>query len=233
MKSTSKTSVEPAPSVSGILGISKDLGNGKDDSEPVAPVSETATPKTPISLDPFDPEAVRLDVSFNETVGVTRLLTTIPVRQPTKQEFVRVHRDPKYRVTPVGLVELQAERESYLVARGMVSELPGQYALVTLYTAINRQGVLFLWPVKLPGFDGRQMAWHRSKQEAAEKAMDRWVRIQANQSMGAYEIFLAREDLSEPVWPDITMAEIIKIAFRYHLIDKDDHLVVKQLRGEI
>ena len=37
----------------------------------------------------------------------------------------------------------------------MAQELPGEFATVTLFTTINRQGTLHLWPVKLPGPDGQ------------------------------------------------------------------------------
>src|SRR6478609_4411349 len=43
--------------------------------------------------DPFDPENLRLDQSFVETSGVKKLLTTVPVRKPNNQDFVRVHPD--------------------------------------------------------------------------------------------------------------------------------------------
>ena len=48
-----------------------------------------------------------------------------------------------------------------------------------LYTAINRQKVVFLWPARLPGDDGRALAWHQSAQDAAEHAIKRWVRVPA------------------------------------------------------
>jgi hypothetical protein len=54
------------------------------------------------SANPFDNlSALRLDQSYADTVGVKKLLTTVPVRKPNRQEFVRVHRDPAYRLTPV------------------------------------------------------------------------------------------------------------------------------------
>jgi len=183
-------------------------------------------------LDPFDPAALRLDV-LSEDVGVKRLLTTIPVRKPRKQEFVRVNPAPEYRISPIAMIELEPEREVYLVPPAMAGELSGMFGQFALYTAITRQNVLFLWPVKLPGDDGRQMEWHRSLAEAAEKAMTDWVRVRANMALGAYEISLAIGRLSEPNWPDLTLPEILKIAFRDRMVDRDDHIVVKRLRGEI
>ena len=43
--------------------------------------------------DPFDPAALRLDQSFADTVGVKKHVTTVPVRKPNRQDFVRVHPD--------------------------------------------------------------------------------------------------------------------------------------------
>ena len=37
-------------------------------------------------------------------------------------------------------------------------------------TAINRQGVLFLWPIRLPGADGKIDDWSRSAMDAADEA---------------------------------------------------------------
>src|SRR5882724_9857021 len=137
---------------------------------------------------PFDPAALRLDQSF---AIVKKLLTMVPVRKPNRQDFVRVHRDQAYRLTPAAIIELKEDRAVYLVTPAMAMELPGELAAVTLFTVVNRQGVLHLWPVKLPGSDGKYNEWHRSSAEAAEFAMHKWVRITANMSLGAYEVFEA------------------------------------------
>ena len=46
----------------------------------------------------FDPAALRLNQSFADTVGVKKLTTTVPVRKPNRQDFVRVHPRPEYRL---------------------------------------------------------------------------------------------------------------------------------------
>lgn len=120
--------------------------------------------KTP---DPFDPSSLRLDQSFADGEGVKKLLLTVPVRKPKRQDFVRVHPDAAYRATGVGIIELRDEQETYLVSRAVAGDLEREFTLVTLFLAINRQGVLFLWPVKLPGHDGKHNEWHRSAGEAA------------------------------------------------------------------
>src|SRR5438477_12327389 len=91
---------------------------------------------------PFNPAAIRLSQSFAGTVGVKKLLTTVPVRKPNRQDFVRVHPDPTYRATPVAVIELKEYRETYLLSPSMAQQLPGEFNAVTLNTAINRQGDL-------------------------------------------------------------------------------------------
>jgi hypothetical protein len=96
---------------------------------------------------------------------------------------------------------------------------------------INRQGVLSLWPLKLPDPEGRRDGWARSALEAAQHAMRRWVRMRANLSLGAYEIFEAQDKIPDPEWPDMPFQEILQIAFRDQFIDDVNHPVLKRLRG--
>jgi len=188
----------------------------------------TNDPKTENS---FDPTTLRLDQSFADTVGVKKLLTTVPVRKPGRQEFVRVSVEPAFRLTPAAIIEIKEDREVYLVRPEIVPAVPGEFAMVTLFTAITRQGTLFLWPVKLPSPEGRHNEWHRSAAEGAERAMSKWVRVTASMSLGAYEIFEASGDLPEPVWPEFPFHEILKIAFRERLVDRPDHPLVQRLQG--
>ena len=184
------------------------------------------------ALNPFENlSALRLDQSYADTVGVKKLLTTVPVRKPNRQDFVRVHDDPRYRLTPTAIIEIKEDREVYLVTPDMAQALPGEFATVTLFTTINRQGTLHLWPVTLPNPDGRHNEWHRSAAEGAERAMKKWVRVTASMSLRAYEIFEASGELPDPLWPDFSFQEILKIAFRERLVDRADHPLVQRLQG--
>jgi hypothetical protein len=182
------------------------------------------------SADPFDPENLRLDQSFTEATGVKKLLTTVPVRKPKPQDFIRVHSDEAYRAD-VAIIELEEERENYLVTPNTAADLQNELRVKTLFTAINRQGMVFLLPVPVTAADMRILEWHRSLREGAEMAMRRWVRVQANRNMGAYEISEATGAIPEPTWPDVPFRELLRIAFRDRFIDRLDHPVVRQLRG--
>lgn len=188
---------------------------------------QTATPNP----NPFAPENLRIDLSLAEGVGVKKMIVWIPVRKPHDQEFVRVRPEPGYHL-PAAVITLKDERETFLVTPDIAREIPGEFTLSTIYTTINRQGNLLLWPVRLPDANGRQMEWHRSQDEAAAKAMTTWVRIKANMNLGAYDIFEATATIPQPEWPDLSFDRILEIAFRGRLINSFDHPVLKQLRGE-
>jgi hypothetical protein len=180
--------------------------------------------------DSFDLSKLRLDQSFTETAGVKRLLTTVPVRKPSPQDFVRVHAGQDYR-DAFALIELKDDRETYLVLPSIAREIPGEFFMATIRTAVNRQGNIFLWPIRMPAPDGKILEWHRSAAEAAVVAERRWVRVKANQSNGAYDIFVAEATIADPIWPELPFQELLRIGFRDRLVDDIDHAVLKRLRG--
>jgi hypothetical protein len=187
-----------------------------------------AKPEIP---DPFDLENLRLNPSYVETAGVKKLRNTVPARRPSPQDFVRVHPDPTYREN-FGMIELKDDREDYLVLPHLVPQLPGEIVFKTIFTAINRQGVVSLWPVRLPSPDDKPNAWWQSAREAAELAMTKWVRMRANMSLGAYDLFTAESDIPDPQWSELEpFQDLLRIAYRGRLVVDLDHPVIKRLSG--
>jgi len=180
----------------------------------------------------FDLTRLRLSQNFESIIGVKKALLTVPVRKPNRQEFVRVHPDESMHF-PTAVLEVKEDREIYLVDKPLWSELPGEIIPVVLFTAINRQGVVFLWLARLPKSDGRHEEWSRSALEAAQMAKSNWVRVAANMSLGAYEVVQASGDLSEPEWPDVQMEKLLEVAFKDHYISDFSHPIIRRLRGEI
>src|SRR6516165_2084121 len=90
----------------------------------------------------FDFNALRLSQAYEQTAGVEKLFTTVPVRKPNKTEFVRVHPEMCFDTM---LLELKEDRESYLVLPHLLTDVSGIAVPVSLRVAINRAGVLFLW----------------------------------------------------------------------------------------
>lgn len=196
-----------------------------DEVDPLVEALSTTPPP-----DPFDLNNLRLDQSFVEGAGAKKLLTTVPVRKPHQQDFVRVHPSPEYRAT-FAAIEVKDDREYYLLLPNIAKELPGEFAMVTIHTAINRQGVVFLWPVRLPSPDGKENDWVRSMREAADRALTHWIRMKANMSLGAYDIYEAESTISDPTWPDLPFQELVRIGFRDRLVNHMEHPLIKRLRG--
>ncbi|MGO8763251.1 MAG: hypothetical protein ACLQUS_14800 [Desulfobaccales bacterium] len=196
------------------------------------PAAIMCPPNNPVADDPFDLNKLRLSQDFAANLGVKKALLTVPVRKPNRQEFIRVHPDVDWRLQTV-ILDLKEEQETYLVDPNLWGQLPGELIPMVVYTVMNRQGVLMLWPIRLPGEDGRHNEWHRSALEAAEMAQKEWIRVAANKSLGAYEVYQAVADIPEPEWPDTTFQEILRVAFKDRFIRSSDHPVVRRLRGEI
>jgi len=183
------------------------------------------------SNSPFDPANLRLPQNFGASAGVKKLTTTIPVRKPGKQDFVRVHPDPAYSIE-TAVLEFKEERETYLVAPGLWDGLLGELTPKALFTTINRQKVVSLWPIRLPGEDGRIDEWNESAIDAATLGQKQWVRVSANMSLGAYDVYEATGEIPDPEWPELDLGQILEIAFKGRFIKDSDHPALKRLRGE-
>jgi hypothetical protein len=184
--------------------------------------------------DPFDLSRLRLSQDFVAAAGIKKVLNTNPCRKPSKEWFVQTHPDPAYRLQTC-VVELKEDGETYLVDPSLWPELVSEstFSPRALITSINRQGVVFVWPIRLPGSDGRLDEWSRSAMEAAALAAGKWVRIQSNLSLGAYEVYEAAGQWTPPDWPDMPFQELLKIAFKDRFISALDHPILKRLRGEV
>lgn len=185
------------------------------------------------SADPFDPARLRLSQDFGADLGIRRVLNRVPVDKPNKAWWVRTHPDEAFRLQ-TGLLELKEERERYLVNPslwGALATEPAFYPAI-LITSISRQGVVFLWPIRLPGPDGRANPWHQSAFDAAERARSAWVRVYADMALGAYSCDESTAIRDEPEWPSEPLRELLRIAFRDRFIAEWGHPVLKQLRGE-
>ena len=180
--------------------------------------------------DPFDPAELRLSQDFASSLSVKKMLTTVPCRKPNRHEFVRVHPGEDWRLE-TGVFEDKMNREVFLVARNLWPELAGEVYPVCLFLAANRQGDVFLWPVKLPGSDGRSNTWNESALSAARLAESKWVRVAANMPGGLYDVFEAAGELSEPGWPELSFPEVLKLSFKDRFIQSADHPAVLALRG--
>ena len=91
----------------------------------------------------FDLASLRLSQDFGSMVGVKKVITTIPVHKPHKQDFVRVRVEDDYQFS-TAVIEMKEDRETFLVAQPLWNELPGEIIPKVFLTGMTRQGVLFL-----------------------------------------------------------------------------------------
>jgi hypothetical protein len=173
-----------------------------------------------------------LSQSFGDLTPVKKVITTISVRRPNPQDFVRVHSSPEYQAD-VATLTLKEHREVYLVDPSLLPAMPGDIQPRRLVTAISRQGVLFVWPLRLPSEDGRADNWLVSDLEAASLGKSSWIRVQPNMAGGFYNVLSCTAAIPEPDWPELSFNDILPIGFRGKYIKDLDHPVLRRLRGEL
>jgi len=180
-----------------------------------------------LNLDDF-----RLPQNFTELVGVRRMLTRVPVRRPDRQWFVRTHPEPAFHFT-TAIIEVKEDREHYLVRPQAMEACMNELQPTILHATMSRAGVLFLWPTRLPNRDGKDNLWYASAREAAVFAERHWASVRASTDLGGYEVFQAIADIPDPEWPNITMPELLALAFKDKIIDAIDHPVLLRLQGAV
>jgi hypothetical protein len=189
---------------------------------------------SPVLPDPFDAEALRLPPAFDHNAGVRKVISTIPVRKPHSQEWIRVHPGEDFSAN-FGVIILKDDNEYYLLHPNLVGAYENEMTRVRIFVCLSMNKTLFLWAAKLPGSGHKNAdSWNNSAIEAAEAAMKRKLRVQSNRALGAYEYFFSDNPTPEndPVWPDLSYNEMLRIAFAKpgRFIDSHNHEVIRLLR---
>jgi hypothetical protein len=96
-----------------------------------------------------------------------------------------------------------------------------------LVLVIDRQNELRLWPLRLPGPDGREDDWMSSALAVAEQAKTGWVRLVAGNN--GYQSITTAATIPEPTWPTMTLDEILDLAFAKKRIRTMDDPVLRRL----
>ena len=179
----------------------------------------------------LDIHALSMSQDFDAMINVVKVTTDIPVGRQSNQVFIRTHPDKTYRLLTKVLEDKEA-RETYVVNPELWPVLSRDLTSKALFTVINRQNTLSLWPIRLPDETGKLDPWNQSALEAAQLAQNHWIRVVSNMAQGSYDVFKAIGDLPEPEWPELSFQEIVDIAFKGKYISNLDHPVLRKLRGE-
>jgi len=206
-------------------------------SNPTIMTSETNTsadpslPPTTVPVDLSDLAAYALPPGQECIVASTTLITQVPVRKPTKNQWVRTWPDTAdWRPWP--LLEIKEDGETYLVAQSVHEALAGEGSFISarLVPTVTSAGVFTFWPIRLPDSEGKLNPWHESAANAADLARSQWIRIVANMQLGGYDVRTTPFEL-EPKWPSLPHGDLLKTAFRGRLIDSPEPPVVRRLKG--
>lgn len=181
-------------------------------------------------VNPYDPARFVIRAT-DSLVKAEQLLTKMSVGKSPKTSFVMASSAPDHMIM-VGILELLAERETYLLTPESLAGVDPKLVRMSVLTlAVDRMGNPFLWETRQPDVAGNDNPWAESMRIALGEGKKRWVRVVANMGLGAYDLFVAPGDLSEPVWPKYSMSEMLKAAFAGRVIDSAEHPVLLRLRG--
>ena len=212
------------------------MTNTINSNKPTPAADSTTDTSLPITsttdAEEFDIASLRIPSNFGASLGVKKILNLVPVGKPINSQFFRTHPSVDMQFSAMILAP-KGTQETYLVSQHVAEHLPELIKPVTIILIIDRQGNLRLVPVPYPGPDGQRNPWHQSLLEALTLAKTDWLRISANMQNGGYDVYQARATLASPEWPEHTMDEIIKIAFRGRIINDLDHPVVQGLFGKV
>lgn len=174
----------------------------------------------------------RISTGYGETLGSKKLITHVSVGKPGKGRFFRSSKvDPNS--INVYLYEDKAENTFHLVSPEVADVLGNLVRGMTLHLAIDRANNPFLIPVPLPDDNGQRNSWPQSLLGAIEHARDKWVRIESDKSAGVYQIHEAQGLLEEPKWPELSLEELVNIAFAGRVINDLEHPKVQTALGKL
>jgi hypothetical protein len=177
---------------------------------------------------------IRKSVAYDAKAATKKLLVNVRVRKPDKTWFVRVHPSSDYRIMAY-ILELDREAPYLILLDALPKDIEQTVVLVELVTAIDTEGVLFLWPLRQPRGDKKRddNEWNASARSAALTAETRWIKIVADQHAGCYNVYSPIQSLSDPNWAELpTFTQLLTVAFRDRLVESIDHPVLVQLAGE-
>jgi hypothetical protein len=110
------------------------------------------------------------------------------------------------------MVEGKIDKDFYFVMPNMAAAMEGETFVAALVLCANPDRIPFFWPVRAID-ENRSNAYTDTAHTAIKMAVDKWVKIRANQKPGAgyYDIFIAKGDLGAPVFPANDMDSYMKL----------------------
>jgi hypothetical protein len=189
-------------------------------------------PSAPPSGSKFDPKRYR-QAQNQRTEELSdwsrKQQTVIPVRKPSKKQFVRTHSSADFRADSMPTIVDEATGDVYLLGADfdLPADIENKIDMVNMAAAITADGSLFLWFYK-----NSTNSWSESARIAIREASRRWVRVLPDKSSNGYLLEAPMVAPADPVWPPLTFTEMLATAFGARYIDSLQHPLIKKLRGD-
>ena len=168
------------------------------------------------------------------TVQRKAVLVNVTVDKPASNVYFRCHQEQVLDDCTVLRDNEGTSRACYFVVPSMRMhpKLQPRLRRVTLVlTSTWPSGNVLIWPVPILG--EREFPVWSSARAAYELAREQWVQLVWSEERNDYLIETAEGIDHEPVWPDKSFEELLKLAFDGKVIDSEDHPYVRRLRGLI
>jgi len=160
------------------------------------------------------------------------VLVNVAVDKPPNNSYFRCHRELILDDSTMVRDPQGTSRAIYFVCPQMRAhpKLAPHLRKVTLVlTSTWPSGNFLIWPV--PILAERPLPAWKSARAAYELARDQWVLMVWSEEKNDYQIEVAEGIDHEPVWPEKTLEELLKLGFDGKTIDSEDHPYVRRLRG--
>lgn len=223
------------------------LGEGKNDSTELTVLSVEGCPVdknkptsaencnkngedvTPNPGDIFD-DLAALARPVEEIIPSEKVLTSLPMRKPKRDEWVRQHPELTARVH---MYESTEDRSLYVILPEYLEPLADVSKYVEMALTMNSKGAPFIWPVPIPT-ERRAHQAHIDAFAAATQARKEWIRT--TWTGNEYETVRRKSAMSEPVWPAeiASPGEMLRFAAKsgsFEVIDSMDHPVIQEFLG--
>jgi hypothetical protein len=185
-----------------------------------------------------NPNKYRKRQDFENLAQTIKKIDLIPVRRPKNTDFIRVHPDDDFAFYEVPIFEDIGDRGRLYLMDGdtdpdLIPAMAKYLRYYNFYFFVTSTGDPGLWPIVLPK-DGDYSKWNifpRTATERATQARDEWIQVHSRDNESGYHSEPPRDELGEPVFPELTPQRVLELSFKGFIISDFQHSLVKKCLG--
>jgi hypothetical protein len=211
----------------------KNSGNGVDETVTAPETGKAGDALTAASTGNLDDIEAFCVKPGSAAPAAKQVLLKILLGKPPRQDFIRVRPEADFQREIYCLKDEHSFGDEYLVAPHIVPLLGGLAVRKLAQLAVTRRGTPLIWLIKLRGDDGRLDNWNEVALAASRLAQKKWIRIAPDIENRGYDVVTVEDgwEIPEPVWPNLTMAEAMTLAFQDRIIRDVNHPIVRRILG--